>query len=172
MTDVMSSEEIQRALLDRWSSPRYLHIPEAPEYPDRAGRRCDVLIVDSWRKEGLHRIGIEIKRSIGDYRAELRDGDKATWWCAHVHEFWVAAPDLVARRIELDGNLPKEWGLLSVAPTLRSRTLSRPAVREPEPLEWASVVGVLRAASGLSSMALQRARDEGYRQALAERSDT
>ena len=168
-SEVISVDVIREALMGRWDPKNHVHVHEAPERADRSGRRLDVLIVNCWRTHGLARIGVEIKRSMPDFRNELKEPGKADWWVERTNEFWIAAPALVARKIELSGELPLAWGLLAVSDKGRCRTVkAAPERADPLPLDFSTVVGALRSLSGASVLALDRAHRQGYDLAVRE----
>src|SRR5687768_6592624 len=107
----MTAVEIRQALLNRWTPDKYLVINEAPQTPDRMGRKLDVVVISLWRSRGYELDWIEIKCSTSDWKRELDNPAKADWWWQHVHRFWIAAPVEIASRIR--ETLPSGWGLLA-----------------------------------------------------------
>ena len=155
----MRSTEIRELLRKRFPDDRYITVDEAPIGADRGGRRLDFLAIALWKSRGLQLDGIEIKVSLGDWRRELKEGAKAEFWWRHTHRFWVAVPkDLVSA---VRPELPDTWGLISCTDA-RTKIERRATVREAEPLEWPTIVGLLRASADFGFNARNRAVSEGY----------
>lgn len=155
----MSAAEIRDALIGRWPADKHVHIHEAPEGQDRQGRRLDALVVSTWKSRGLAIDGVEIKISMSDWKRELDNPDKADFWWQHCDRFWIAAPTEVAKKIK--PQLPVGWGLLAC--DTKTRVLVEPTKNEDrQPIPWATMVGLLRAAADTSSAILARTHRTGY----------
>ena len=160
-----TAAEIRQALLTRWPDSEYLTIVEAPDGPDRTGRKLDLLVVSLWRSRGYELDGVEIKVSASDWKRELDNAAKADWWWRHVHRFWIAVPVALAPKVR--NELPTGWGLLACstepgAGGKRTQVLVKPEKHDPEPMTWPNVVGLLRASADSGVGALQRAEERGY----------
>lgn len=161
---VASVDVIRRALMGYFPLNEFVHVHEAATAADRSGRKLDVVCFGTWRSRGLERVGIEIKRSIADLRAELRDPDKADWWVEHTHRFFIAAPSPIASLIKANAMLPHGWGLLAISTSNRVTQTIAPAQRkDPKPLPEEAIVGILRAAGDTGPGALQRRFDDGVK---------
>lgn len=161
----MTSADILEALRARWPASEYLSIEEAPEDSMRQGRKIDLLVVSLWRSRGHTLDAVEIKVSLADWRRELKRGAKADWWWQHTDRFWVAVPHEIAARVR--DELPSTWGLLSVKDG-KARAIVLAPVHKPKAIPWPSMVGVLRATSGMSANALARAREAGRAQGVEQ----
>lgn len=166
----MTAAEVRDGLCRRWPDDEYLKILEAPQSADRQGRKLDMVVVSLWRSRGHELDGVEIKVSMSDWKREL-DGvvvrgrkkggpEKADWWWARVHRFWIAAPMALAEKIAAD--VPSGWGLLGCADGA-PKMLVKPEKHSPLPLEWPVVVGMMRASADAGTAALLRAEDRGRR---------
>ncbi len=161
----MKAKEVIACLSGRWPAGEYVLIPEAPDGCDRQGRKIDLLAVSTWRSRGLEVEAVEVKVSMSDWRRELKKPQKADFWWKHAHRFWIAAPADVAAKIKPE--LPTGWGLLACSDG-GSQIVVRPPKREPEPLPWSTVVGIMRAAQDAGPSLLDRVRMEGYEQGLKQ----
>lgn len=159
---ITTAAQVKDALASRWPTDSHVLIEEAPQAADRGGRKIDLLVVSCWASRGYARDAVEVKVSVSDWRAELKNPEKADWWWKHSNRFWIAAPAKVAAKIKHE--LPEAWGLLSVADSGRVTALVQAPSHKPEPLPWPTVIGVLRAARGTGVYAVQRARQEGYQE--------
>ncbi len=110
----MTAGDIRDALYRRWPPDQYLTLTEAPDGPDRLGRKLDLLAISVWKSRSYQFDGVEIKVSVSDWQRELKQGEKAEWWWAHVHRFCLAVPAAIAAKVAED--LPTGWGLLFYPP--------------------------------------------------------
>lgn len=163
----MTAGDVAAALQRRWNPEEYVHVREAPQTPDRSGRKLDVVVCSAWKSRGFEIDGVEIKVSMSDLKRELDNAAKADWWWRHVNRFWIACPEPLALRVKATGvDLPDGWGLLS-CPQAGSPAVTVKAVKhDAEPIEWPTVVGMLRAAQDCGYMVLQRARAAGRDEAM------
>lgn len=170
----MTAAEIMDALRKRWPDSEYVHVPEAPLDSGRQGRKVDLLVISMWSSRGHERDAVEIKVSMSDFRKELSTPEKADFWWAHTHRFWVAVPEALGDKVKAE--LPTTWGLLVVSDTGIARIkVKAPVNAAAKPLPMQTVVGVIRAAEDAGPSALiraeQRGREQGYKEgrAAAER---
>lgn len=161
---ITTAAQVKEALASRWPSDQFVSIEEAPQSSDRSGRKIDMLVISCWSSRGYALDAVEVKVSVADWRAELKNPEKADWWWQHANRFWLAAPAKVAAKIKPE--LPEAWGLLSVADSGRVTALVHAPTHKPKPLPWPAVVGVLRAARGTGIFEVQRARQQGYMDGL------
>lgn len=123
-----------------------------------ADRTCDALVMGTWKSNGLHLHGFEIKVSRNDWLREIQDPSKAEAFAKHCHYWWIAAAPGVVKLEEL----PAMWGLMEAAgETLKVR---RPATfRDPDRLEWSMLAALLRRSTEQSVDAdlLQASYDKG-----------
>lgn len=150
----MNAAHVREALHSKWPAGQFVTIEEAPDGPDRMGRKLDVLAISCWRSRGYQLDGVEIKVSMSDWRKELATPAKADFWWRHCHRFWLAVPSEMAAKVR--DELPGEWGLLSVTEAGGVRAVVTAPVHKPEPLTWPQVVGLLRATEGAGLNALER----------------
>lgn len=96
----------------------------------RGGSRLDALFLGFVGSRGHHLHGHEIKCSRSDWLRELDRPDKAEWWHARTHRWWVVAN---GPRVVKQAELPPGWGLLipSAKSKVRMLTVVDAAIREP-----------------------------------------
>lgn len=81
-------------------------------------------------------------------RVFVSDTSKSLPWRERAHRFWIACPETIAGKIERE--LPDGWGLIAVDDAGRTRQVCPPKKnRNPAPIEWSAVVGIIRAAQDL-----------------------
>lgn len=164
----MKAQDVRDSLTLRWPDSEYLSIDEAPEDSTRQGRRIDRLVLALWKSRGLQLDAIEIKVTMADYRREMAEAQKADFWWTHTNRFWIAAPADLAKKIK--DELPSTWGLLSCVPGKKARTIVKAPQHKAEPLDWGTMIGLIRAAADAGANALYRAEQRGRAEgrALAE----
>lgn len=111
---------------------RYAVAEHVPSQPFGAARICDFMALDCQQMYGPHPHpvhGFEIKASRADWRNELRQPDKAEAFKPYCDHWWLVVTD---RRIVRDGELPDDWGLLTVAGSLL-RVVKRAPRLTPQP---------------------------------------
>jgi len=161
----MIAKDIERALFSIWPEQSHLHIPEAPQDSSRQGRKIDVLVISTWGSRGYERNAIEIKVSASDLKRELDKPEKADWWWAHSHHFWLATPKDLAAKVKDD--IPATWGLISVDEEGKTRKVVKaPKNRKPKPIPETAMIGMLRCVSGITHNALATAQQRGYKQGM------
>lgn len=166
----MKADDIYQALSGRWHDSEYICIREAPEDSARMGRKIDLLVLSVWSSRGYEIDAVEVKVSLADARREIegvrtKQGlaggpAKAEFWYAHSHRFWLAVPDKIAAKVLEE--MPELWGLLAVTDDGKLSTKRKAPKHEPQPLEWSTVVGLMRASADAGIAALGRARSQGY----------
>jgi hypothetical protein len=161
----ITAHDIGQLLLGRWTAGEYVVIPEAPDGVMRMGRKLDYLVCSCWASRGFELDGVEVKVSYSDWKRERDNPAKADWWYGRVHRFWLAAPAVLAERILPE--LPVGWGLLACYAD-STREIAKPQRHAAEPLEWGTVLGLLRAASGAGMNALSHAHETGRSQGWLE----
>lgn len=151
----MKAQDVRDCLGSRYPADQYLVVEEAPESQDRGGRRIDALVIGLWKSRGLEREAVEVKVSYSDWKRERDNHEKADFWWRHCHRLWIAAPAKLAARIAPE--LPETWGLLACDGG-KATVAVEAARHEPDDLPWPTLVGVLRAASGVTGKVLQHER--------------
>lgn len=167
----MNAAEVHEALAARWPDEEYLKIKEAPADD---GRNIDLLVLSLWKSRGYEIDAVEIKVSLADARREIngtntkrgRQGGpaKADWWYRHSHRFWMAVPEAIA--VKVLEELPELWGLLVVGDSGRVTAKRKAPKHEAEPLEWGTVINLMRCASAAGFSALGRASQLGYQRGV------
>lgn len=112
----------------------------------RAGfdaRTADAVAMDLWTSKGLELHGIEIKISRSDWQNELRQPDKWRAVGQYMDRWWLAVPDL---EIVRGGELPEQWGLLIVGPTVVHVARRAPKL-QPLPVDRSFLAALFRAAT-------------------------
>lgn len=160
----LTAGDVVDALYRRWPSDQFLTLVEAPDGPERMGRKLDLLAISLWKSRGYQLDGVEVKVSVADWRRELKKGEKAEWWWSHVHRFWLAVPAAISSKVAED--LPESWGLISVRSDGTSHVTVKAARHDAVPFTWPQTIGLLRASANAGLNALQRARAEGERDGL------
>jgi hypothetical protein len=155
----VKAEEVRRSLMVKWPPAEYLHVEEAPLTADRQGRKLDVLILSTWGSRGFEREGVEVKVSVSDWKRELAQAAKADGWWRKVHRFWIAVPEAIAAKVQLD--LPRGWGLLACSPEA-CNVVVKAERHEAEALGWGACIGLMRAAADAGPNALFAADQKGY----------
>lgn len=133
-----------------------------------ADRTCDALVMGTWKSNGLHLHGFEIKVSRSDWLREIQDPSKAEAFAKHCHYWWIAAAPGIVKLEEL----PATWGLMEAAgETLKVR---RPATfRDPERLEWSMLAALLRRSTeqSVDAETLREQFEKGYESGKAAGSE-
>lgn len=155
----MNAADVREALHKRWPSTQNVVVEEAPEDPWRSGRKIDMLVLSCWKSRAYDIDAVEIKVSLSDWKRELDKPHKADFWWRHSHRFWLAVPKELGPKV--CDTLPTGWGLLLADP--QRVTVGVQAKRHgAEPMEWPTIVGVMRANQGAGMAAIGRARQAGY----------
>ena len=125
---------------------RYGYADHVPDAPFDGRRICDFMAIDCHGSFGpyehrhpLH--GFEVKASRADWLTELRSPDKAETFKRHCHRWWLVVSD---PRIVRDGELPADWGLLTVTGNRLKQVKAAPKLT-PEPMPWPMVAAFTRA---------------------------
>lgn len=163
----MNALQVREALRSYWPSDRCLTLEEVGQDSGQSGRKIDMLVVNIWGSRGHFLEAVEIKVSVSDWKAELKNPAKADWWWQHTNRFWLAVPFDMVTKVRDD--VPETWGLLSISGTGKvTQTISAPTRRIRVPMEWTAVVGMLRNASGAGAGALMRAESRGREQGFKD----
>lgn len=156
----MNATQMREALRGHWNPEQYLALEEVGQDSMRQGRRIDMLIVSIWKSRGHYLDAVEIKVSVSDWKAELKNPAKADWWWEHTNRFWLAVPAALVPKVRDD--VPETWGLLSVGDDGKVRTIvSAPTRPKCTPLPWTAVVGAMRGAGDAGLNALRQAEARG-----------
>lgn len=109
----------------------------------RVVRTADALAVSCWPSRGLYLTGVEIKVSVSDYKAELRDPAKSAEIQRFCRYWYVAAPAGIVPEAEL----PDTWGLIEVSRVvgkMTSKVVRKAPVLEADDPTMALVAAIVR----------------------------
>ena len=118
----MTARDVKAALRRRYAKPsqgrpdgQYVCIEEARSGAGFDGNngQCDFLAINTWQSRGMELIGHEVKVSVSDWRAELKQPEKAERFARYCSRWYVAVPSALAKKIRDD--VPPAWGLMSVS---------------------------------------------------------
>jgi hypothetical protein len=124
----------------RWVTAE--HVKNAPGF---FHTRCaDLIAVDCWPAKGLEIHGHEVKVSRSDWLAELKQPEKAAAFIRHCDRWWVVVPDAALVK---PGELPADWGLMSIGGGGGLRVVTAAPKLVPEPLPRELWVTLLRSAA-------------------------
>jgi len=134
-------------LRTRVADEGYIVVGQVPDGTGAAKRRTiDALMVQCWPSRGLSLTAIEYKRTVADFRRELKQPEKAESVAAYCDALIVLAPKGVVPAAEL----PPAWGLWEIHETAKQRRLLRTVAPQPTaertkavPLKF--LVSILRA---------------------------
>jgi hypothetical protein len=130
----VSSGQVKAAVLSRFALPEWYATHEVT----LGRRRLDVVAVNMWAQRSHRIIGVEVKVSRADFRAEVRNWDKNDEWNTVVDQFYIAAPKGI---VPVD-ELPQGWGLLELvgrgAGMLRMKVRARTEMTAHLPREVAA----------------------------------
>ena len=73
-----------------------------------AGGRIDAAAFNCWPSQGMHRLGLEVKRTRGDFLREMKKPAKRKWVEENFHETYFVVPAGLVKPEEV----PESWGLL------------------------------------------------------------
>jgi len=90
-------------------------------------RRADVIHAALWGSRGNGIDVVEIKVSLSDFKAEIKQPAKAEAWWPYCNRFWIAAPSIDVAPPEL---LPEGWGLMVPTSKRRFKVVVKPAERD------------------------------------------
>ena len=99
---------IQNALKDRWPQDAgWLWFWELAA--GRKDRRLDGLAINRWSSRAYERMAVEIKRSRGDFLAELKQPEKRQQTGAAADRFWIVTPAGLIEPPEVPGDCGLVW---------------------------------------------------------------
>ena len=159
----LTEHEAIALLRTKFDSQGYALFPQVPDGTGaRKKRTADAIMMSLWPSRGLHLYGIEYKRTVSDWRNELKKPDKADS-IGRFCDFWyMLAPVGVINVLEV----PQGWGLWEIDDRHRLlRTREAPENLHKEPIDLSFIAGLLRAAqNALGSSRFKDARSkEEYR---------
>jgi len=135
---------LERLILDRHPLPKWAAFAETRTgtgYGRGREQRIDVSAFNCWPSGNGYRIAYEVKRTRGDFLAELDTPEKRAHAERYYHETWFVTLPGVAQIEEL----PVSWGLLiTTKKGDKLRRLRQAATRDPEDLPWNAACSVLR----------------------------
>ena len=157
------------AMRKRWPEDAYAVLGQVRSSTGATqARTADALVFSLWPSRGLTIDGVEVKRSLPDYRREAKDPAKAVRFARHCHRWWIAAP----KGLIPPDELPAQWGLLELQGngTLRAR-VGAPENADPEPMPltmWMAVMRNLQRRDAQQLRDIQRAEREEARRTIGE----
>ena len=141
----VTAADIKAALLDYYAPPAHRVFFEVSNDTGAKARRwVDAVALGIWPSTGYEIVGIEIKVSRSDLRAELADPRKAQELMRFCSRWCLAAPAGMVRPDEL----PRTWGLLEFDAG-RMRRKVAPPLLEPEGITPGFMMAILRKASSV-----------------------
>ena len=154
----MTETEAIEFLRTRVGDEGYVLIGQCPDGTGRHKRRTmDALMVQCWPSRGLSMIAVEYKRTLSDFRREIKDPAKADRIARYCYGVVLLAPMGV---IPI-GELPPSWGLWEIKKTDKTTKLFRtkaPMLSDPErPPDLTFFAAVLRRREGYDGEAPQLA---------------
>ena len=140
-----TADEVYAMLAKRFPPPAFILLPQVRNgtgFARKTVRTADAIACSTYPSRGLYFTGIEIKVSLGDWRKELADPDKADEIQRFCRYWYIAAP----KGIVPIGELPDNWGLIECH---ANRTVEAKAAKsnEAKPPDMLFVMAVLRAMS-------------------------
>lgn len=151
-------------LRDKFKDEGYSVIPQVPSGTGANKRRtADAIMVQMWPSRGLSFTGVEYKRTLGDWRRELKDVHKSEE-IARFCRYWVI---LAPKGVIPVNEVPETWGLWEISEDLKLfRTRMPPAREEVDEPTMSLFCGILRAAErhDPGRAAITSARKAGYKQ--------
>lgn len=128
----MTAEDIRKLLRRNYAPPAFALLEEVGNATGfDTNRHIDAIAMSLWPSRGLDVSGFEIKISLGDWRRELANPEKAEAIQKYCDYWWVVAPKGVVP-IE---TIPENWGLMEatertlkakkVAPKLSPQPITR-----------------------------------------------
>lgn len=160
----MNANDVRDCLLTKWPANQYVMVSEAPDGPERMGRKIDALVVSCWKSRGYEIDAVEIKVSMTDWMREVNNPAKSEFWVRHSHRFWVAVPSSMSLKVKQ--TLPPGWGLIACNDG-RTVEVVHAVTRFAPSLPWPAIVGVLRSAQGCGLRALELAEQRGFDRGVA-----
>lgn len=151
---------IEEALRRRFPAPAWallFQVRNQTGYAKATLRTADAVAFSLYPSRGLDIEGIEIKRSRTDWKKELGNPDKAAEFIRFTHRWWIAAPTGVVEA----GELPSEWGLLTVNKAGALKATVQAPRRDAKPMPHSMVCAIMRNMAQAEEAAItKRIRDE------------
>lgn len=140
----MSEAQAIELLGRKVSDEGFLTVPQVANGTGAIARRtADAILVQTWPSRGLSLTGVEYKRTLADWRRELRQGEKAEPVAAYCHFWLVLAPKDV---VPVD-EIPTGWGLWELDERDRLlRTKAPPIQNSVKDLDLGFLSAILRSA--------------------------
>ena len=140
MSEAQAIELLGRKVADEG----FLTVPQVANGTGAIARRtADAILVQTWPSRGLSLTGVEYKRTLADWRRELRQGEKAEPVAAYCHFWLVLAPKGV---VPVD-EVPTGWGLWEFDERDRLlRTKAPPIQNSVKDLDLGFLSAILRSA--------------------------
>jgi hypothetical protein len=137
-------------------------------------RYADALVCSVWPSRGIYLMGVEIKVSRADWKAELAKPQKSAAVQRFCERWWIAAPPGI---VQLD-ELPKTWGLMELVERKPTSTKKCPhalkVVKQapslsPEPMNLPFIASILRNQAKVQDQIRLATRDSMWRECSADR---
>lgn len=156
----MTAEDIRKLLRKLYPAPAFSVLEEVGDSTGFSTRRhIDAIVMGLWPSRGLDLSGFEIKVSLGDWRKELANPEKAEAIQKYCDYWWVVAPKDV---IPLE-TVPTNWGLMEATQRGLRAKKAAPALKAT-PINRHFLAAILkRTADWAQQLALDDKRyQEGY----------
>lgn len=142
----MKETEAIEFLRTRVADEGYIVVGQVPDATGAAQRRTmDALLVQCWPSRGLTLTCVEYKRTVSDFRRELKQPEKADRIARYCHAMLVLAP----KGVVPVGELPPRWGLWEIHQTAKRcqllRTVAPQVNVDPRQVPLSFLVSILRA---------------------------
>ena len=164
----MTEPEAIEWLRTKFDDQGYALFPQVPDGTGARKRRtADAIMMSLWPSRGLHLYGIEYKRTVADWRRELKNPAKADSIGRYCDYWYILAPVGVVNPMEV----PPAWGLWEIDKRRRLlRTREAPINDHKVDADLTFLAGLVRAAqNALSSQANIRAiRSEQYQRGFKD----
>lgn len=109
MADKITSDDIRKALADRYREPEwYLGFEVGNGCGANVTRHADAIAINQWPHKGHEVVGIEIKVSKSDLKRELEIGAKSEALAQYCNYWYLVVPKGLTDGI----NIPEPWGII------------------------------------------------------------
>lgn len=147
-----TAADVRAALAQYYKPPSHrLFFEVSNDTGARARRWIDALALGIWPSTGYEIVGIEVKVSRSDWKAELAQPRKAQELMRFCTRWFLACP---AGMVQPD-ELPRTWGMLEVREDAVRQAVPAPLL-DPEPLTPGFMMAVLRQANGVDAEVVEK----------------
>ena len=136
-----TESQVFSALQRLFKPPAFVVLPQVRNGTgwSKTARTADAVVASVWPSRGLFLMGVEIKRTLADWRRELAHPEKSDDIGRFCSYWYIAAPKGVVPEAEL----PEGWGLIEC--TGNSTRIARKAIeRDASPPDVPFVAAVMR----------------------------